>query len=61
MKPVNKPLLAAMGAVVLGATLAASSAGAVVVCNRYHECWHVHDRLTYPDSAGIVFYDDTWT
>jgi hypothetical protein len=44
------------GAVVATATTASAS----VACNRYGECWHVHDRLAYPDGLGIVFHDDAW-
>lgn len=51
-----------LGAVVAaGGLLAATSASATIVCNRYDECWHVRDRLTYPDNVGITFYDDDWT
>jgi len=63
MNRIKRPLVAALGALVaLGGGLAtATSAGAAVVCNRYNECWHTHDRLTYPANIGITFYDDTWT
>jgi hypothetical protein len=37
------------------------SASAEVVCNRFHECWHVRDRFNdYPPAAGIVFHGDGW-
>jgi len=62
MKPIHKPLIAAIGALAaLGGVAAATSAGAAVVCNRYHECWRVHDRLDYPAAAAVTIYDDTWT
>ncbi len=63
MNRIQRPLIAALGALVAlsGGLAAATSAGAAVVCNRYNECWHVHDRLTYPSGVGITFYDDTWT
>lgn len=53
---------AAVGALASGAwALSASSASADVVCNRWHECWHVHDRYTdYPANLGIVFHADNW-
>ena len=47
-------------AVTSGALAAVSSASADVVCNRYNECWHVHDRLDYPANVGVIFHDDTW-
>jgi hypothetical protein len=52
---------AAMIAAVAGGTLAlASAASADVACNKWGECWHVHDRLTYPAAAGVVWHDDAW-
>ena len=55
-------LVATLGALVATGGLAAvTSANAAIVCNHYNECWHVHDRLTYPTDAGITFYEDTWT
>ena len=53
-----KGVLAA--AVTSGALAAVSSASADVVCNRYNECWRVHDRLDYPADVGITFHDDAW-
>ncbi|HEY2709199.1 MAG TPA: hypothetical protein VGI95_14195 [Caulobacteraceae bacterium] len=49
-------------AAIAGGSLAmtASVASADVVCNSAGECWHVHDRLTYPAEAGVVFHDDAW-
>lgn len=51
-------LVAAMSGGALIAT--ASTASADVVCNGAGECWHVHDRLTYPPEAGITFHEDAW-
>ena len=46
----------AAGALVAGGTAATAD----VACNHMGECWHVHDRLTYPAELGVVFHDDTW-
>lgn len=53
---------AMVGAVASGAWAASAvSASADVACNRWHECWHVHDRYTdYPANVGVVFHDDGW-
>ena len=51
---------ALIAAVTSGALAAASAASADVVCNRFNECWHVHDRLDYPPAARMVFHDDAW-
>ena len=52
-------VLTAMAAVgVIAAT--APSASAYIACNRYGECWHVHQRWAYPRGAGIVFHADNW-
>ncbi len=53
---------ALIGAAIIGGSLAlsATAANAYVVCNRFGECWHVRDRLTYPEAAGIVIHDDGW-
>jgi hypothetical protein len=46
--------------------LIASSAAAdphstYVVCNRYDECWKVHEKYTrYPAAEGIVIRDSDW-
>jgi hypothetical protein len=48
-------------ALVAGSAIAAaSSASADVVCNRWGECWRVHDRLDYPATVGMRFHDDAW-
>jgi hypothetical protein len=51
----------ALIAAVAGGTLAmASAASADVACNRWGECWHVHDRLTYPAGVGVIWHADNW-
>jgi hypothetical protein len=50
----------AVGAMVAGLALTATTASADVACNRWGECWHVHDRLTYPGELGIVWHPDNW-
>ena len=52
-------LIASIAAGTLAATSA--SAASTVVCNRWNECWRVHERYTaYPADARIVFHDDAW-
>jgi len=53
---------AAAGAVLsLGAlALSTGAASAYIVCDADGDCWHVHDRYAYPDTAGVVIHDDTW-
>jgi hypothetical protein len=58
--------LLAKGALIMsvaGGVLAASAtvASADVACNRWGECWTVHDHYTnYPTTLGIIFHDDAW-
>jgi hypothetical protein len=48
-------------AVALGGLAASTTASADVACNRFNECWHVHERYTtYPADVGVVFYDEDW-
>ncbi len=49
-----------IAAVAGSAFVAASSASADVVCNRWGECWHVRDRFDYPPRVHMVFHDDAW-
>lgn len=51
-------LIAALSGGALVATATTASAG--VACNGAGECWHVHDRLTYPVGVGIRFHDNRW-
>jgi|GEM_PF-2317562 len=52
-------MIASIAAAALAATSA--SAATTVVCNRWNECWKVHERYTtYPADARIVFHDDAW-
>jgi hypothetical protein len=52
----------AMAAVMTAGVLAtATPASADVACNRYGECWRVHDRtITYPGELGVTFHEDAW-
>lgn len=51
----------AVVATVVGGTLAlATAASADVACNKWGECWHVHDRLQYPADVGVVWHPDAW-
>jgi len=48
---------------IAGGTLAASGAAAstYVACNRYDECWKVHEKYTrYPADEKIVVRDSAW-
>jgi hypothetical protein len=51
---------ALIAAVAGGTLVTAASASADVVCNRWGECWRVHDRLDYPTTLGMIFHDDSW-
>ena len=54
-----KGTLIAAAAGLLAAT--STPASADVACNRWGECWHVHDRYAnYPANLGIVFHEDGW-
>jgi hypothetical protein len=39
--------------------VSAPSALADVVCNG-KVCWHVHEKYSYPPSAGVIVHEDTW-
>jgi hypothetical protein len=53
-------LKGAIAAAMVGSTMAATVASAEVVCNRWHECWRVHDRVTYPANLGVMWHGDAW-
>jgi len=56
---VKGALIAAVAAGTLAAT--ATTASAYVACNRFGECWRVHDRYTnYPTGVGIIIHQDNW-
>jgi hypothetical protein len=38
----------------------AAPAGAEIVCNGRHECWHVRDHYRYPPRLGLVIHEDAW-
>jgi hypothetical protein len=46
------------GAAALAATLIPASA--YVACNRYGDCWRVHEKYDYRPAWGISVYDDKW-
>jgi len=50
----------AVGAMAAGLALAATTASAEVACNRWGECWHVHDHIAYPGEVGVVWHPDGW-
>lgn len=59
MTKFGKTLTAALiGAGALALT--ATSASAYVVCNNAGECWHAHDRYSYPAGFGVTVHDDNW-
>jgi hypothetical protein len=53
---------ALLAAVAAGSLVAASAkADSYVVCNRWDECWRVHERYTtYPPDVQITVHDDAW-
>ena len=60
MTLVKGALAGLISAGVISATTAAA-AKTYVVCNRWGECWRVHEHYTtYPSDIGIVYHDDAW-
>lgn len=53
---VGTTLLAAAGALLLGAT----SASAAIVCNNEGDCWRVKSRPHYKPGLGLRIYSDNW-
>ena len=44
-----------------GMLAAATPASADVACNRFGECWRVHDRtFAYPGGLGVTYHEDAW-
>jgi hypothetical protein len=61
--PLLAMTLVCLGALSVAATTAPSSGAASpeVACNRWNECWRVHERFeNYPAFVGVVFHDDRW-
>ncbi len=57
----NVLMTGALGAVAAAGLLAsATSASAYIACNRFHQCWHVHNRYNYPATVGITLHPNTW-
>jgi hypothetical protein len=53
--------MTAAGALVATTASADSVTRTYVVCNRYDECWRVHQRYTtYPADQQIVIHDSDW-
>jgi hypothetical protein len=54
----------AIAGLVAAVSIAGSTAAAAktyVVCNRWDECWRVHEHYTtYPSDVRIVYHDDAW-
>jgi hypothetical protein len=51
----------AAAAIVGGLAATTTTASAEVACNRWGECWRVHQRYTtYPVRLGVVIHDDAW-
>ena len=40
--------------------LTALPASALVACNRFGECWHVHADYVYRPEFGVVLHPDNW-
>ena len=51
-----------LGALAGAAALAASAApaSAYIACNRFGDCWRVHERYDYRPAWGITIHDDNW-
>lgn len=61
MQTFKKLAVGLAAASIVGAFGMAGSASAEVVCNQWHECWHVHDHFNdYPPAAGVMFHPDNW-
>ncbi len=58
MKNTAKWLIAIAGAATVALT--ATSASAYIVCNRFGECWHVHNNYVYRPEFGLVIHPDNW-
>ncbi len=43
-----------------GVAATATPASADVACNRWGECWRVHDRVDYPHRARVIYHRDGW-
>ena len=62
----SKSLLAkgAIAGIVAAVSIASSSTAATksyVVCNKWDECWRVHEHYTtYPSDVQVVYHDDAW-
>jgi hypothetical protein len=39
--------------------LSALSASAAIVRSG-NTCWHVHEKYSYPPSAGVIVHEDNW-
>jgi hypothetical protein len=57
MKLLNKIVVGAVSAGILG--FMAASASAAIVCSG-HECWHTHEVYEFPREAGVVVHPDNW-
>lgn len=55
-------MITTMSAGALVASSVAAAPSNYVVCNRYDECWKVHEKYTrYPADERIIFRDSTWS
>jgi len=54
-------MMTTMGAGALVASSVAAASSSYVACNRYDECWKVHEKYTrYPADERIVIRDSGW-
>jgi hypothetical protein len=66
MKPyrsslISSALIGVFATVSIAASTAKADSTTYVVCNRWNECWRVHEHYTtYPSDARIVFRDEAW-
>lgn len=54
----------ALAGIIAAMSMASSSMAATttyVVCNRWDECWRVHEHYkTYPSDVRVVYHDEAW-
>ena len=46
--------------IAIAAMLIAGPALADVACNDEGDCWHVKERVTYPEGVRVHVHPDTW-
>jgi hypothetical protein len=53
--------LSGIAAIFLAAQSTNAETKTYVVCNRWNECWRIHEHYTnFPADAQIIYRDDAW-